>query len=103
MTLESDFYVLQVIKSFNLFDMHYERKYGMLITSLIMVRFEIRVHCWNCLSLLYTLLLVYTHDIRVNFYVLQVIKSFDLFDMIWIIQHRMYYTVMHVVSVERCI
>ena len=24
-----------------------------------------------------------THDIRVNFYVLQVIKSFDLFDMMW--------------------
>ena len=24
-----------------------------------------------------------THDIRANFYVLQVIKSFDLFDMIW--------------------
>ena len=52
-----NFYVLQVIKSFDLFDMRWKKVFTkMLITSLIMVRFEIRLHCWNCLSLLYAFL-----------------------------------------------
>ena len=84
--ITANFYVLQVIKSFDLFDMIWKKVFTkMLITSLIMVRFEIRLHCWNCLSLLYGISFISfdTHDIRANFYVLQVIKSFDLFDMIW--------------------
>ena len=54
-----NFYVLQVIKSFDLFDMIWKKVFTkMLITSLIMVRFEICLHCWNCLSLLYAFLLL---------------------------------------------
>ena len=54
-----NFYVLQVIKSLDLFDMIWKKVFTkMLITSLIMVQFEIRLHCWNCLSLLYAFLLL---------------------------------------------